>query len=43
MATNDSDKDTEVLAKLKNTHKLSDVNEADYDAVLPRRSMGRPL
>ena len=27
------DKDTEVLAKLKNTHKLSDVNEADYDAV----------
>jgi len=27
------DKDTEVLAKLKNTHKLSDVHEADYDAV----------
>jgi putative intracellular protease/amidase len=27
------DKDTEVLAKLKNTHKLSDVKEADYDAV----------
>ena len=27
------DKDTAVLAKLKNTHKLSDVNQADYDAV----------
>ncbi|MEM8522126.1 type 1 glutamine amidotransferase domain-containing protein [Flavobacterium sp. PL12] len=27
------DKDTDVLAKLKNTHKLSDVNQADYDAV----------
>jgi putative intracellular protease/amidase len=27
------DKDTEVLAKLKNTHKLSDVKESDYDAV----------
>ena len=27
------DKDTEVLAKLKNTHKLSDVHQADYDAV----------
>jgi putative intracellular protease/amidase len=27
------DKDTEVLTKLKNTHKLSDVNEADYAAI----------
>jgi putative intracellular protease/amidase len=27
------DKDTEVLAKLKNTKKLSEVNQADYDAV----------
>lgn len=27
------DKDTAVLAKLKNTHKLSDVNQADYDAI----------
>ena len=27
------DKDTEVLAKLKNTKKLTDVNQEDYDAV----------
>ncbi|MBP4141309.1 type 1 glutamine amidotransferase domain-containing protein [Flavobacterium sp. P4023] len=27
------DQDTAVLAKLKNTYKLSDVNQADYDAV----------
>nr|WP_314840129.1 type 1 glutamine amidotransferase domain-containing protein [uncultured Flavobacterium sp.] len=27
------DADTELLAKLKNTHKLSDVKESDYDAV----------
>ena len=27
------DKDAELLAKLKNTKKLSEVNEADYDAV----------
>jgi putative intracellular protease/amidase len=26
-------KDTEVLAKLKNTHKLSEMKESDYDAV----------
>jgi putative intracellular protease/amidase len=27
------DKDTELLSKLKNTKKLADVNQADYDAV----------
>ena len=27
------DADTELLAKLKNTHKLADVKESDYDAV----------
>jgi putative intracellular protease/amidase len=27
------DNDTELLAKLKNTHKLADVKESDYDAV----------
>ena len=27
------DKDTELLSKLKNTLKLADVNQADYDAV----------
>ena len=27
------DKDTEVLAKLKNTQKLADIKESDYDAV----------
>ena len=35
-ATDDTkrlDKDTEVLAKLKNTHKLADIKESDYDAV----------
>ena len=35
-ATDDTkrlDKDTEVLAKLKNTQKLADIKESDYDAV----------
>jgi putative intracellular protease/amidase len=35
-ATDDTkrlDKDTELLAKLKNTHKLADVKESDYDAI----------
>jgi putative intracellular protease/amidase len=27
------DKDTELKAKLKETHKLADVKESDYDAV----------
>ncbi|WP_426090665.1 type 1 glutamine amidotransferase domain-containing protein [Flavobacterium sp. DSR3-2] len=32
-ATKRFDADTELLAKLKNTHKLADVKESDYDAV----------
>jgi putative intracellular protease/amidase len=32
------DKDTELQAKLSKTHKLADVKQADYDAVLSWRS-----